>query len=57
MILGHSSPTVTRRVYAHVMREATVTQVEAASLLLDKYRCDQSVTNQGPRQDTGREEE
>ena len=48
MILGHSSPTVTRRVYAHVMREATADQVEKASQLLDKYRRDQSVTNQLP---------
>ncbi|MBA3844582.1 MAG: site-specific integrase, partial [Actinobacteria bacterium] len=38
MILGHASPTVTRQVYAHVLRAATVTQVEAASELLTKFR-------------------
>ena len=30
MILGHSSPAVTRRVCAHLMRKATTAQVEAA---------------------------
>ncbi|MGF1654840.1 MAG: tyrosine-type recombinase/integrase [Actinomycetales bacterium] len=38
MILGHSSPTVTRQVYAHVMRQATADQVEAATQLLTQHR-------------------
>jgi integrase len=29
MILGHSTPAVTRQVYAHIMRKATAQQVEA----------------------------
>lgn len=44
LILGHSSPTVTRRVYAHVMKKATAEQVETASQLITKHRRDQSVT-------------
>ncbi|WP_344802680.1 tyrosine-type recombinase/integrase [Microlunatus ginsengisoli] len=31
MILGHSSPAVTRKVYAHLMKRATAGQVEAAT--------------------------
>ena len=46
MILGHSSPVVTRQVYAHVMRGATAAQVELASDLVTRHRRDQSVTNQ-----------
>ena len=38
MILGHSSPTVTREVYAHVMKKITAAQVEQASDLLTKHR-------------------
>jgi hypothetical protein len=44
LILGHSSPTVTRRIYAHVMKKATAEQVETASRLIAKQRRDQSVT-------------
>lgn len=47
LILGHSSPTVTRRVYAHVMKKATAEQVEAASDLITRHRRDQSVTKTG----------
>ena len=45
MILGHSSPAVTRKVYAHVMKASTAAQVEAASDLITRHRRDQSVTN------------
>jgi integrase len=38
MILGHASPDVTRRVYAHVMRHAAAEQVEAATQLLTIHR-------------------
>ena len=34
MILGHCSPAVTRRVYAHLLRGATAEQVEAATARL-----------------------
>jgi integrase len=38
MILGHSSPEVTRRVYAHLMRSQTAAQVEEAVKLLTHHR-------------------
>ncbi|WP_426561395.1 tyrosine-type recombinase/integrase [Angustibacter sp. McL0619] len=38
MIMGHSSPAVTRKVYAHVMRRATADQVNAATDLLTRLR-------------------
>jgi integrase len=38
MILGHSSPEVTRRVYAHLMRKAAAAQVETATELLTRHR-------------------
>lgn len=38
MILGHSSPAVTRKVYAHLMRKATAAQVEEAAKLLTQHR-------------------
>jgi hypothetical protein len=34
LVLGHSSPSVTRQVYAHVMKRATAEQVEVASELV-----------------------
>jgi integrase len=37
MILGHSSPEVTRKVYAHLMRKAAAEQVETATELLTKH--------------------
>jgi hypothetical protein len=37
MILGHSSPEITRRIYAHVMRKATARQVEAATEELARH--------------------
>lgn len=46
MILGHSSPAVTRRVYAHLMRKATTAQVEAAFAGLTEHSREQSVSNQ-----------
>jgi integrase len=36
LILGHSSPTVTRRIYAYVMKKATAEQEETASQLITK---------------------
>jgi Phage integrase family len=50
MILGHSSPEITRRVYAHLMRKTAAEQVERASKLLTRHRpdrtpCEQSVSN------------
>jgi len=44
MILGHSSPAVTRQVYAHLMRRASAEQVEAAVRTLTDQRRDQSVS-------------
>lgn len=38
MILGHASPDVTRKVYAHLMRRETARQVEKASKLLTRHR-------------------
>ena len=38
MILGHSSPAVTRRVYAHLIRGATARQVQQATDLLTALR-------------------
>ncbi len=40
LILGHSLPTVTRRVYAHLMRATTAAQVEKAVELLTRHRPD-----------------
>jgi hypothetical protein len=44
LILGHSSPTVTRRIYVHVLKKATAEQVGTESRLITKHRRDQSVT-------------
>jgi integrase len=44
MILGHSSPAVTRRVYAHMMRKATAEQFEVATSQLTQHRREQSVS-------------
>ena len=38
MILGHASPEVTRKIYAHLMRKSTTEQVERATRLLTRYR-------------------
>jgi integrase len=38
MILGHSTPAVTRKVYAHIMRKETAAQVENATKLITKHR-------------------
>ncbi len=38
MIMGHASPEITRKVYAHVMRKATVELVERATGLLTRHR-------------------
>jgi integrase len=46
MILGHSSPTVLDRVYAHVLRKATASQVEVATTALTEQRREQSVSNE-----------
>jgi integrase len=43
LVLGHRSPTVTRRVCAHVMDGATAQQVEAASDLVTMHRRAQTV--------------
>jgi integrase len=45
LILGHSSPAVTRRVYAHLMRKASAEQVETAVRVLTEQRREQSVSN------------
>jgi integrase len=37
-ILGHSSPVVTRKIYAHLMRKETAALVETASELLTQHR-------------------
>jgi integrase len=44
MIMGHSSPAVTRKVYAHLLRQATADQVEAATEILTRHRREQSVS-------------
>lgn len=38
MILGHSTPEVTRDIYAHVLRSETAEKVERASKLLSRHR-------------------
>lgn len=38
LILGHSGPGVTHRVYAHIMRGPTARQVEAATQVLTRHR-------------------
>jgi integrase len=38
LILGHSTPGVTRRVYAHLMRKTTAEQVDEAVKLLTRHR-------------------
>lgn len=38
MILGHSSPEVTRRVYAHLMRKDAAEQVGKAADLVTRHR-------------------
>jgi hypothetical protein len=38
MILGHSSPNVTRNVYPHLMRATTAAQVDTAAQLLTRHR-------------------
>ena len=38
MILGHSSPAVTRQVYAHIMKRATAQQLETSTLPLTERR-------------------
>jgi hypothetical protein len=44
MILGHSSPAVTPRVYAHPMGRATAEQFEAATKRLTEHRREQSAS-------------
>ena len=55
LVLGHSSPAVTRRVYAHVMKKATAEQVEAASDLVTRHRRAQSA-HKAPDDDQHAEE-
>ena len=38
MILGHAAPTVTRRVYAHILRDPTAEQVKQATDLVTRHR-------------------
>lgn len=54
MILGHSSPAVTRKVYAHLMRKSTGEQFTAGTQRLTERRRDQSVTR--PPQSDGQPE-
>ena len=50
MILGHSSPAVTRRIYAHVMKRATAEQVERVTQLLTRHRHQiQPLSSRSPR--------
>lgn len=51
LILGHASPEITRRVYAHVMKKATSDLVEIATKLLTRHRREQSVSNSGESAD------
>jgi integrase len=53
MILGHSSPVVTRQVYAHVMRQTTADQVNNATDLLTRHRRDQLATTPFPQDAQG----
>jgi integrase len=55
MILGHASPDVTRRIYAHVMRRATSEQIQTASELLTRHRREQSAGD--PPASQGRDDE
>jgi integrase len=48
LILGHSSPEVTRRVYAHLMRATTADQVEKAVELLTRHRPDRRTAVSNP---------
>jgi integrase len=45
LILGHSSPAVTRKVYAHLMRRTSAQQVEAAVRAFTEQLREQSVSN------------
>ena len=45
LILGHSSPAVTRKVYAHLMRKTSAQQVEAAVRAFTEQVREQSVSN------------
>ncbi len=38
MILGHAAPSVTRRVYAHILRDPTAEQVNQATDLITRHR-------------------
>ena len=51
MILGHSDPDVTRKVYAHLMRKAAAEQVEAATELLTRHRQVRRPTHGGDEED------
>jgi integrase len=44
MILGHATPDITRRVYAHVMKKTTAALVETATRLLTRHRREQSLS-------------
>jgi integrase len=48
MILGHSSPEVTRRAYAHLLRTTTSAQVEKAVELLTRHRPDRRTAVSNP---------
>jgi integrase len=56
MILGHSSPAVTRQVYAHLMRKASAQQVEVAVRALTEQRREQSVSNAAKSAGSARED-
>jgi integrase len=47
MILGHASPDVTRRIYAHLMKKVTAGQVERATRLLTRHRGESTHANDG----------
>src|SRR6266511_3626504 len=54
MILGHSSPEITRRVYAHLMRKTAAEQVGKASKLLTRHRPDRDAVRAIREQRPGR---
>lgn len=45
MVLGHTSPEITRKVYGHLLRSSTAEQVEVASRLVTQHRREQSVSS------------
>ena len=53
MALGHSSPAVTRQVYAHIMKRATAQQLETSTLQLTERRRAQLVPSAAESNESG----